>query len=123
MAKPIHTILIERARERISDPNAWARGALACDSDSHEVDPTCNGVVQFCALGAMQRAVADLFGDGWAGLVEAVQVYDKAVKTFGAVLGEPYHPDPETLIYCHNDDPATTHADVLAAFDLAKEIL
>lgn len=88
------------ARAVIGEPKAWIKGMNARAADGIEVDSHDPNAVCFCALGAVNR-VTERFGDGHC----ARDALREAINDFS--------------IDNWNDDPETTHADVLAAFDKA----
>lgn len=92
--------ILTRARELITDPAHWGQAIVAANAEGHEVpvlEATC-----FCAAGAICRAERELEAS-----TNRFAAYLALGFQTGYVLGQ------------WNDDPTTTHADVLAAFDQA----
>lgn len=90
--------ILRRGRERIATPDKWTKGAAARTSTGRRCMETSPRAVCWCMIGAIN---AELGGLGW-----------RAVEPAREALGVGYVPR-------FNDNPATTHADVLAAFDRA----
>lgn len=84
--------ILRVARCRLSDPHGW------CKDSGYRDGPRCVGLT-----------LSDL-GD------YTYEAYAALGRAIGAA-------DPEDIseVYAWNDDPATTHADVLAALDRAIE--
>jgi hypothetical protein len=90
----------------------WCQGATATDAQGRAVDPSFPTAVMFDPLGAIERAVLNLFqGDDryW------VQNYYKGFYTIAAGL------HTHAAIAAWNDDPLRRKAEILASFDLAIE--
>jgi hypothetical protein len=62
MAKPLVTLIIERARALIADQATWCQGTFAFLADGRRCSAHEAGAVRFCAYGALQRAAYDLSG-------------------------------------------------------------
>jgi hypothetical protein len=94
--------ILKRARSLIEKPERWTQGAAA----RKECGDTCNAAdiraVCFCALGAIERALAD------------VGVVGDVARRTRAMIG-PTHGS----VVMWNDAPERTHAEVLASFDAA----
>lgn len=90
--------ILVKARELIADPAHWTKGEFGRDAHGNGIVPWLEGrkPVCYCSLGAI-LTVGDS-GD------EAARVLEKHMRD---------------SITRFNDDPKTTHADVLAAFDRA----
>lgn len=90
------------ARELLSDEKRWTRYDLAHDVDGVEIGPRSENAVCWCVMGAVHK-----FSPGVApGVGGALNLVHNAVGG----------PIPE-----FNDDPETTHADVLRVLDVAIE--
>ena len=93
------------ARIMIEQPENWTKGVLARHRNGNPIGYDTKNAYCFCMVGALCRASND-------GLIpeEVLNAVKFAVCTIKqtAFLDE------------FNDDPATTHADVLAAMDLAR---
>ncbi len=62
MPKSLHERIVARARELITRPGSWVQGGLAFTRDGRGVEATDPQAVQFCAVGALIRASADITG-------------------------------------------------------------
>src|SRR5438046_8588511 len=62
MPKSLHERIVARARELITRPGSWVQGGLAFTRDGRGVEPTDPEASQFCAVGALIRASADVTG-------------------------------------------------------------
>lgn len=92
------------ARALISEPGGWIKKSSGKKSDGKPDNSTnLSEAVCFCALGAVWRAA----GDSRSSCAEII--LGKIVRTTTRF------DNPVSF----NDDPSTTHADVLKVFDLA----
>lgn len=94
--------VLQKARALIADPERWTREALARTSEGWEVRGDNPTACRWCVVGAIQ-AIA---------LGAGVATWPATVALLPFI---PHHADVPSW----NDDPKTTHADVLAAFDAA----
>jgi hypothetical protein len=62
MPKSLHERIVARARELITRPGSWVQGGFAFTRDGRGVEPTDPEAVQFCAVGALIRASAEMTG-------------------------------------------------------------
>jgi hypothetical protein len=62
MAKPLVTLIIERARALIDNQATWCQGAFAVRADGRRCEVHNRAAVRFCAYGALQRAAFDVAG-------------------------------------------------------------
>lgn len=110
----MHDILI-RARELIADPAHWHQGEYTGDGAITDPETKC-----FCIIGAVDRAVLERIG------LEKYADHDGDY----AIDDAEGHPDGSTairrlqqfvpgLVSDFNDDPKTTHADVIGLLDKA----
>ena len=60
MSKPVPLIVIERAREIISDPQRWCRGSFARGKAGKSVSPNDPNARRCCAMGALILAVTEV---------------------------------------------------------------
>lgn len=90
--------ILRKAKARIALPSQWVQGCLAVDAAGDPTQPGDPSACAWCALGAI---VADGFDASYG-----------ARMAFGAVVGQRYFSE-------FNDREATTHADILDAFDRA----
>ncbi len=93
------------ARERVATPDRWTRGYWAHDAAGGSCGPADAQATCWCSIGAMIAAVAPA----------GAETMLDARSLFKAANGINHVPR-------WNDDPARTHAEVLAAFDLAVEL-
>ncbi len=106
----VREILI-RARALIEQPIRLTQGVIARAANRHYVSATDPEATCWCAEGALVRAAEE----GAATAVDAVDATKdiaKASRLLSDQVGG-------RALYRFNDDPRTTHADVLKAFDLA----
>lgn len=94
--------VLRKARELISDPARWTQGEIARDTDGVTVHADHRLAVCWCAIGAVKHAAQHM------GVHDVYKVFDALDQTA-----------PGGLVVQFNDDPATTHDDVLAMFDRA----
>lgn len=95
--------ILANARALIATPDCWTRGANARDKHGRDVDCERPGATKFCMYGALMRAT----------------VGDAALGFYPLAVGALRRVSPDLEIYRFNDNPATTHSDVLARFDAA----
>lgn len=62
MAKPLVTLILERARALIDNPATWCQGTFALRADGRRCEALETGAVRFCAYGALQRVAFDVTG-------------------------------------------------------------
>ena len=62
MAKPLVTLIIERARALVDNPATWCQGTFALRADGRRCEAHESGAVRFCAYGALQRVGFDVTG-------------------------------------------------------------
>lgn len=99
--KPLLEVLTE-ARALLADPKAWTQGQFARGRWGGGVDVLAPGAQCFCAVGATMR-------------VDARRSYRSDVSEALEAVTPPGFGDMAR----YNDDPITTHADILAIFDRA----
>lgn len=93
--------ILVAARELLGDESRWTRDNLAHDVYGVEIDPRSKNAVCWCVMGAVQKFSP---GAGYQGA---------ALSRVHSVVGE--------SIDEFNDNPTTTHADVLRVLDAAIE--
>lgn len=98
------TETLVKARELLSDPEKWAKEDFAYTADEAPVHPLDPAATCFCLLGALERVTRNRDGLAYLDARQAIR---------GMLPGE-HDCVPE-----FNDDPDTTHADVLAVLDKA----
>lgn len=95
------------ARAKIAEPERWTKGTFSRNAEGEPCAVDWGpAAVCWCALGAINATTNKMH-----------QLYElkSAAKDALALAVSPSH---DSVAY-FNDDPATTHADVLAAFDRA----
>ena len=105
--------ILKRAREIISDPLRWTKGAFARDPegfdlDSEEAYSADLASCSFCSIGAVKRAM---------GPHASSTLYELEKNTKKFLYKSVFGPHVSTASF--NDSPSTTHQDVMAAFDRA----
>ena len=98
--EPVDLKVLKAAKAIIADERDWCKGA--------ERDIDMSGHESFCAIGAINAASVSEDEHGWFGVTDNL-----AGDRLESAIGQ--------YIDIFNDDPPTTHADVMAAFDLAIE--
>jgi hypothetical protein len=92
------------ARALLADPKDWTAETSGRTADGKpDRSEDLSGAVCFCSLGALWRI------SGRCGLTPAEDILTGIVRTT----------TPFDNIVSFNDDPATTHADILRVFDAA----
>jgi hypothetical protein len=95
--------ILIRARKLIEAPERWTKGAMARNSVGARVSAYAPDAICFCAQGALKKA-----SDWDDHLSQAALRLNRAITI------------PVGYI-TYNDEPETTHADILALFDRAIE--
>lgn len=116
MAMKAVTVL-KKARKLIEKRDRWCKGSEAADKDGKGLeDSKDRNAVQFCMIGAIERAADTTEASGFAKLL-----LGKEIPGFRHYLT--YTEDPvggmELAIADYNDDERRRHADVLKKFDKA----
>lgn len=96
--------ILRAARGILSDESRWTKGFFARLPDGRTCFPFNRRAACFCAFGALQRA---------AGYADPDVLLPSLAVEASALLNAPGG------LAVFNDDPKTTHADVLALFDAA----
>lgn len=96
-------VTLTLARDLLTKRNAWTRGTYARAPGGYPVEVEDPRATQFCMLGALVRVSPQRLG------------MQHALTALDRVLGASVHH--------FNDKQARSKADVLAAFDLAIEVL
>jgi hypothetical protein len=63
MSKPIPVVIMQRAREIISDEQRWCRGSLARGKAGASVHVNDSSARRYCAMGALILAASELCPD------------------------------------------------------------
>jgi len=106
---PTDVEILRAARERIATPGRWCRSHLAVGKDGRPTAADWEDACSWCALGAIAA--------------HGLHVFDQDALEIGAadwlrrVLPSPYG-----SVARFNDDPAITHADVMALYDAAIKL-
>lgn len=107
---------LRNAKAIISDPNKWGRHYYAADEGGDPVDHDSPEATCFCTFGAVMKAVSCDEDDEF-GIERTVRLF-QCEATLEASLpiydGDRYH-----TVIGFNDDPDTTHDDVMALYDRA----
>jgi hypothetical protein len=96
--------ILKKAKKLIADPQHWTRGASARNAQGRGVIWNNPGAVSFCSIGALHHAAGPVKKD-WRAVDRAFLMLKRAAETRD--------------IADFNDDPKTTHTDVMVAFDKA----
>ena len=105
---------LEQSRSLIDTPDKWLQGAFS----NNEVQPrlaTC-----FCTYGAVTVTYRKMYGEG-CGLMEMGEIENKACDYLTASVPKSFSTGCVGVGFGHiiryNDDPETTHSDIMAMFD------
>jgi hypothetical protein len=101
--------VIEGAYKILSDPKRWTKKAQARDEYGGMRFAADNAAVSFCLVGARERSASELHV-GYQIRIDA-----------GVFVSEAMTADHK-WVTCFNDDPYTTHADVLAVLREAHKL-
>jgi hypothetical protein len=96
--------VLVRAKELISDPARWTKGAMARDADGHPCDERDPDAKCFCAYGAVRR-----FDTKDLQAISFLHYATREVSGFGCAM----------FVDEFNDMQSTTHAKILQVFDKA----
>ena len=92
------------ARKLIEKPENWTKGAHARDAAGESVDYDSLAALSFCASGALEKVHKDYGSVIWT------KAYSALLKSI---------PNEYLDVADYNDDPETTHEDILRLFDIA----
>lgn len=128
MSYQLHKDTLEvlvRAKARIQNPEHWTKGRYARDEEGEMAQVTDTQAVCFCGLGAVHRSSFELFGPPgnpqW--YIDGHKRHTAADDEALIVLGEVAHRRGFSTFPQFNDNDATTHDDVMRAFDEAIALL
>ena len=110
--------LLRKARSIIEDPKRWCKKTNAADVSGKPCHPSSNRALRFCLYGAVDRAGTP---EGHADIVRAHTV---ACNALTDIIGREKYDDgfaKYTGPAGFNDDPKTTHRDILKLIDRAIE--
>ena len=105
--RPKLALILESARDILSNPTAWTQRVEALDDRGHECSPYDNHACRYCASGAIKLACLEL-PEGTA---------EACIDWLNSVVLPDY--SPEDVLSEWNDEPTTTHAMILAFFNRA----
>lgn len=94
--------ILRGARELLAKPERWTKGACARNADGYSTIATGNDGCSFCVVGALMQVGGDSFLSSPAAII-ALELMHKLSGSLSA--GD------------FNDDPNTTHADILDLLD------
>jgi hypothetical protein len=100
---PVSEILI-KAKAEIANPARWTREAYARDEDGQAVDIFDTNACQFCAIGAIRRQSP------------TPRVINMPIEYAVMAINEVCREKART-IYHYNDQPETSHEDIIQIFD------
>jgi hypothetical protein len=99
----IEAFILKRIRHLLSDPARWTRGEMARSMFGAPTDPAGPNATCWCVMGAIHHETKDdPFLSGSVYQILRVQLQGRAVSEF-------------------NDDPTTTHDDLILLIDKAIE--
>lgn len=104
--------VLRKGRKEIEDPTHWIKGEAAATAEGAPVDPTDPRAVCFCAIGSVRKYSTEPSGRGM------INTYP-GLKAMAALRAAIPSEAPALRIPTFNDNPKTTHADILALFDRA----
>ena len=114
--------ILKATREIVSDPANWTQGALSRDSNGARTNILDPRTTCYCTLGALTKAMTDRVmavkklvpEDCYPELADQYDVHFNEITAFlDKLAGDD--------IVNFNDDPDTTHADVINLLDLAVD--
>ena len=109
-AQRTHDLLVA-ARAKIEDPAGWTKGVMARSSLGDSVMPNSPKASCFCTVGALHAAGMDPNARDFT--------HDPAVTLLADLIPGKPRPFPVEALTTFNDEPLTTHVDVLNLFDRA----
>lgn len=104
--------ILRAARERITPPEKWCRGAFAKDSDGRKVPATHRNACRWCALGAIGAEI----GSPSPRFSAPGNLLERATDVGNIVAVNDGSGD------CRGLDRRVSHKRVLAAYDTAIEL-
>lgn len=94
----------------LSDPNHWTKNAFARNSFDGQIELLSKSACKWCLAGAIGKC-AIIYED------KTTRIYDKITNTIHMM----YPKFPQFInIVKFNDDPSTTHADIIAVLKEAQ---
>ena len=99
---------LTEAKDVIQNPSNWMKNKMCNGGDNGAGDCDYDMSDRFCSLDAIRKVRRH----GWM----------EAQDALSAAAPRPKHSSPDPYyVAAFNDEPSTTHADVMALFDLAIE--
>lgn len=95
-----------KVKELLASPSAWTQGSYARDKDGYHTFIDNPQAYCFCLGGAVIRCYKDPY--------ECDEAYRKLLEAIKKRTGLEV-----SLLFVFNDDPKTTHADILAVAEAA----
>ena len=116
MAKSTRELLVQ-AKSLIDTPSKWCQRANARNVDGAAVNAADPTAVKWCIAGALTAVVSQHTERSWASTDTAT--FYACSDVLNHALGPPDPVRFNTKLVVFNNNPATTHADVMALFDRA----
>lgn len=95
-----------KMRELLADPEHWIKGTLAQNEKGRQVNVVSEEACKFCLIGAYSKALCE----------SGIDMFKEAETDFN-VWKDLFEPDRSFLPAAFNDDPKTTHSDVMNFLD------
>lgn len=109
--------MIEKIIETLTPPEAWTKGSYARTAAGNPIGHYCANATCFCMMGATYHATPADAGDVGIDLeMQSVGFISAAIRELFPIR-TPYGHIPR-----FNDDPDTTHEDVLRVLCRAREL-
>lgn len=96
--------ILTNARAKIERPETWIKGDDARDAVGKVVTPSDLAACRFCAYGALHAAAGGRVASG---------------ESYACLMALKPASEMHDGLQDYNDDPATTHRDILDLFDKA----
>jgi hypothetical protein len=107
--------ILKRAREILSKPESWIKGAFAADKNGLAVGACGLDACSWCAEGALKEASAQL-GNG---RYLPISVFQSLEAQIPEEIQNHARKNAKSLIPFYNDAEERTHEEVMAWFDKA----
>lgn len=104
--------LVTRVKTLLSNPAKWTKGSFARDSIGNGVDFRSESATCFCIRGAARHEAAAMGFDALTGDYTIMRIMEENMCING-----------EAGVASFNDNPSTTHEDVMKALDCAIEVV
>ena len=109
--------LLTKSRKRIEKPENWTQGSRAKDKNGLGCSPRSRSADRWCSIGTLEcesKSQSDIL---WGSEERHALMALASTKRLGWSAESTY--GPGTQIAMFNDNPKTTHADVMAMYDEA----